>query len=182
MRRIDQAQPAPLVAHPLDRGHRTPGPLGDRRIVEVGIKVLVFLDEHQERAAGHLADEPLDVVGRDAGRRLQDRAERRLIEREARLLADVDRPVGRAREARDHIVGNLDRDQAGVLVLVDVEDDRAGDGVQQVARGEVPVGVPHHLERERDVQKADPAGRIERVDARLPAPSTAPAASPWAGS
>ena len=31
----------------------------------------------------------------------------------------------------------------------------------------VPVRVPHHLERKRDVQEPDPAGRVERVDARL---------------
>ncbi len=113
VRRIDQAQPAALVAHPLDRRDRPPGPLGDRRIIEVGIKVFVFLDEHQERAAGHLADQPFDVVGRDAGRRLEDRAERRLVEGKARLLADVDRAVGRAGERAKHIVGDLERDQTG---------------------------------------------------------------------
>ena len=60
------------------------------------------------------------------------------------------------------------RDEPGVLVLVDVEDDRAGDGVQQVARGEVAVGLEHHLEREGDVQQADLARGVERVDPRLP--------------
>ena len=168
MRRINQAQPTALVFDTLDRRDGPLGPLGHRRIVEVWVEVLVLLDEHQERTAGDLLDQPLDVVGRDPGRRLENRSERRLIECESRLLANPDRPISRAGECRQHVVGDLQRDQAGVLVLVHVEDDRAGDRVQQVARGHVPVGVPHHLEWKGDVQQADPTGRVERIDAGLP--------------
>ena len=64
------------------------------------------------------------------------------------------------------LLGNLQGDQPRVLVLVDVEDDRAGDGVQQVARRQVAVGLEHHLQREGHVQQADPPGGVERIDAR----------------
>ncbi len=168
MRGIDQSQPAALGAHPLDRRDGPFGALGDRRVIEVGIEVLVFLDEHEQRAARDLLDQPFDVVGRDAGGRLQDRAEGRLVECEAGLLADADRAVRGAGKAGQDVVGNLDRDQPGVLHLVHVEDDRAGERVQQVARGDVSVGVPQHLERKRDVEQPDPAGRVKRIDAGLP--------------
>ena len=150
--REDQSQTAALAAHPLDGRDRALGPLGHRRVVEVGVQVLVFLDEHQERAAGNLAHQPPDVISGDPGRGLQDRAEGRLIERKPGFLTDVDRPIRRTGECLQEVVGHLDRDQPGVLVFVHIEDDRAGQRVQQVARRDPAVGVPHHLERKSDVE------------------------------
>ena len=89
--------------------------------------------------------------------------------------------MGGPGEGGEDRVGDLQGDQPRVLVLVHVEDDRAGGGVQQVGRGQVPVGLEHHLQREGHVQQADPPGRVERVDPRRPRRALAPAASRAAG-
>jgi hypothetical protein len=42
--------------------------------------------------------------------------------------------------------------QAGVLVLIHIEDDGGGGGVQDVARGQVAVGLQQHFERKGHMQ------------------------------
>jgi hypothetical protein len=50
--------------------------------------------------------------------------------------------------------------------MLDVEDDRARYRVQKIARGNVAVRVPHHLERKRHVKQAQASGGIEFINAR----------------
>ena len=118
-------------------------------------------------ATSHLGDEPADVVGRDPGGRLEDRAEGGLVVVEAGHLACPERAVGGPRERSEDRFRDLEVDQPGVLVLIHIKDDRAGDRVKQVAGGEVAIGLEHHLERERDVKQADLARGVEGVDPRL---------------
>ena len=74
--------------------------------------------------------------------------------------------VGGAGKRPQHVVGDLQRHQAGVLVLVHVEDDRSRHGVQKVATGHVAVRLQEHLQRKGHVQQADPPGGVPGVDAR----------------
>jgi len=65
----------------------------------------------------------------------------------------------------DDLIGDLQSDQARVLVFIDVEDDSGGGGVEQVAGGEMAIGLEHHLEREGHVEQAQAAGVVEGIDA-----------------
>ena len=153
----------PPRADPLDRRGGQAGPFLDRRIIQVGVQVLVFLDEHKERLRGHLFHQALFFLGGDPGGRFENRAKDRLVRRVAGLLAQPVRAVGRTGEGAHDVLRDLQGDQARILVFVNIEDDRRGGGVQDVAGGQVPVGLEHHLERKGDVQQADLAAGIEGI-------------------
>ena len=57
-------------------------------------------------------------------------------------------------------------DQPRILIFVNVEDDRAGDRVKNVAGSQMAVGLKQHLERESDVQKSEAASAVEGIHAR----------------
>ena len=77
-----------------------------------------------------------------------------------------DGSVGGARKRPQHVLGDLQRHQPGVLVLVHVEDDRSRHGVQDVATGQMAVRLQEHLQRKSHVQQADPPRRVPGVHAR----------------
>ena len=80
--------------------------------------------------------------------------------------AEAQGAVSRPRKRPQHVLGDLQRHQPRVLVFVNVEDDRPRHGVQDVATGQVAVGLQEHLQRKGHVQQADPPGRIPGVHAR----------------
>ena len=154
------------AAGTLQGGDGLPRSLPYWRIVQVRIEVLIFLDEDEERATGRLLNQGAHLLGCDAGGGLQDGAEgRQNLRRTGSSRANAFRPIAGAWERPQHGLGNLDVDQLRVLILVNVENDGAGQRVQQVAGGDMPVRLKKHLERKGHVQQADTAVPIEGIDA-----------------
>src|ERR1041385_7678939 len=133
----DEAQAAALFFRSLDGGCGPARALGDGRVIELGIKVLIFFDEQEERTRSDLCHERADLFGGDAGGRLENRAKGGLGRGEASASAHSQRAVSRAGKGADDLLGNLEGDEPRILIFVNVEDDRAGDGVENVAGGEM---------------------------------------------
>ncbi len=159
----DQAPALPLLARPLDRRDCARRALGHRRIRKAGIEILILFHEQEERALGRLGDQRLNVRCGDARGRLEDRAERGLVPLKTGQPPDAEGPVRRPGKGPDHCLRDLHVDQPRVLILIDVEDDRAGNRVEQVGGGEMAVGLEQHLERKGDVEQTYTPAGIEWV-------------------
>jgi hypothetical protein len=82
---------------------------------------------------------------------LQNRPERRSVCGKSRELPQTVGAVGRTRKRLDYFVGNLQRNESSILVFIDIEDNGACHGMQQIAGGQVTIRLKHHLQGERDV-------------------------------
>ena len=139
--------------------------VADGRVVQIRVEILILFDEQEQRAFGGFGHQLPHFIGRDAGRRFEDRAERRFLGGKAGSLAEPERAVSRAGKRPQHINRDLQRHQPGVLIFVNVEDNGSGHGVQNIATREVTVRLPQHLQRKCHVQQAELPGGIPGIDA-----------------
>src|SRR3989442_10968288 len=165
VRSKDESQAAAFVAGALYGSDCPARPFGRGRVVEVGVKVLILFHEEEQRALRHFLDKFADFLRRDAGSRFENGSESWLVWRKACELSRTLRPVRWAWKSANDFLRNLQGNQTGVLVFINIKNDGAGHRVQDVARSQMPVGLEHHLQRKGHVQQPEPASRIKRINA-----------------
>ena len=120
MRGEQEPAPAAAIASLRDCLHRQPRPLGQRRIVEVRVQVLILFDKQEHRTPRDFTDQPAHVLGGNASRRLEDRAESGFASGEIRQLPHARRTVRRTGKGGDHLGRDAQPHQPRVLILIHV--------------------------------------------------------------
>src|SRR5688572_30018350 len=107
MRGEDQPEATALILCELNRFNCTTSPLTHRGIVEFRIKILIFLNKHEERRNCSLFDQFTNFLRCDTGGRFENRAEGRLVRSEPCKPSQPQRTMGRARKCCNDPFGNL---------------------------------------------------------------------------
>ena len=145
VRSEDQTQTSALILAPFDGLDSQPDSLRDGGIIKIRVEVLILLYKHKESASRGFLDQLPNLGRGNSGCGFQNGAEGRSAGSKTGQGPQACRAIGWSWEGADHFLRYLNRHETGIQILVNVKDDCAGNGVQDVGGSEMSIRLKQHF-------------------------------------